>query len=100
MKTITRKELLQAITCKTNMSHDKAERVLNFIIRNFETALIEEGQLKLSRFGTFNVRYKKSRYGYNFQTKGAAMVSARHVIQFKASEYLVARLNVTPPKRR
>jgi integration host factor subunit alpha len=99
MKTITRKELIQALIRKANLSPDEAKRAMNLLVRNVETALIEEGQLKLSLFGTFNVRYKKSRCGYNFQTKGAAMVSARHVVQFKASKKLIDRLNAAPPKR-
>ena len=45
-----------------------------------------EKKLKLSKFGTFSIRQKKSRVGRNPKTKEEAAISDRNVVLFKASK--------------
>ena len=45
-----------------------------------------EKKLKLSKFGTFSIRQKKSRIGRNPKTKEEKMISSREVILFKPSK--------------
>lgn len=45
-------------------------------------------KIKLSGFGNFEVRYKKPRLGRNPLTGEEIMISARHVVTFKASPVL------------
>jgi integration host factor subunit alpha len=42
--------------------------------------------LKLSKFGTFSIRAKKSRIGRNPKTKEQKVISDRDVVLFKASK--------------
>ena len=42
--------------------------------------------LKLSKFGTFAIRNKKSRIGRNPLTKEQKIISQRNVVLFKASK--------------
>ena len=43
-------------------------------------------KLKLSNFGTFSIRTKKSRMGRNPKTKEQKTISDRDVVLFKASK--------------
>ena len=46
----------------------------------------KEKKLKLSKFGTFTIREKKSRIGRNTKTKETKMISRRDVVLFKPSK--------------
>jgi integration host factor subunit alpha len=48
--------------------------------------LKNEKKLKLSKFGTFSIRTKKSRIGRNPKTKESKTISDRDVVLFKASK--------------
>ena len=48
--------------------------------------LRDEKILKLSKFGTFSIRSKKSRIGRNPKTKEQKIISNRDVVLFKASK--------------
>ena len=60
------------------------------IIDDFFMTIIEnlknEKKLKLSKFGTFLLRSKKSRIGRNPKTKEKKIISDRDVVLFKASK--------------
>ena len=45
-----------------------------------------EKKIKLSKFGTFSIRNKKSRIGRNPLTKEKKVISDRDVVLFKASK--------------
>ena len=55
---------------------------LSIIIQNLKN----EKKLKLSKFGTFTIRSKKSRMGRNPKTKEQKIISDRDVVLFKASK--------------
>ena len=48
--------------------------------------LNKEKKLKLSKFGTFSIRQKKSRVGRNPKTKEEKIISERNVVLFKPSK--------------
>jgi len=48
--------------------------------------LKKEKKIKISNFGTFTIRKKKTRIGRNPKTKEEKMISARNVILFKPSK--------------
>ena len=52
------------------------------IIDNFS----KDKKLKLSKFGTFTIRAKKSRLGRNPKTKEEKMITERNVVLFKPSK--------------
>ena len=60
------------------------------LIDDFFVTIIEnlknEKKLKLSKFGTFSIRSKKSRIGRNPKTKEQKTISDRDVVLFKASK--------------
>ena len=42
--------------------------------------------MKISKFGTFTIRKKKSRIGRNPKTKESKIISSRNVVLFKPSK--------------
>lgn len=65
------------------------ERVLGEIMQ----ALVNDGAVKISSFGAFEVREKKARIGRNPKTGEEATISPRRVLSFRASHVLKSRLN-------
>ena len=57
-------------------------------------ATLESGEnVKLSRFGNFVLKDKKSRMGRNPKTGEDMEISARRVVTFRPSDVLKARVN-------
>ena len=65
-----------------NISENLIDDFLASIIENLK----KEKKLKLSKFGTFSIRSKKSRIGRNPKTKEEKTISNRDVVLFKASK--------------
>ena len=65
-----------------NISENLIDDFLITIVENLK----KEKKLKLSKFGTFSIRSKKSRIGRNPKTKELTTISNRDVVLFKASK--------------
>ena len=65
-----------------NISENLIDDFLSTITENLKI----EKKLKLSKFGTFSIRSKKSRIGRNPKTKEQKTISNRDVVLFKASK--------------
>ena len=61
------------------------ENLINDFLSTMILNLKEEKKLKLSGFGTFSIRQKKSRIGRNPKTKETKVISSRDVVLFKPS---------------
>jgi len=83
---LTKKDLINSVYMQIGFSKSISE----ILIDDFLTTIIEnlknEKKLKLSKFGTFSIRYKKSRMGRNPLTKEQKTISQRNVVLFKASK--------------
>ena len=83
---LTKKDLINSIYMKIgfskNISENLIDDLLSIIIENLKSAK----KLKLSKFGTFSIRSKKSRIGRNPKTKEQKVISNRDVVLFKASK--------------
>ena len=65
-----------------NISENLIDDFLSTIIDNLNT----EKKIKLSKFGTFSIRNKRSRIGRNPKTKEQKVISDRNVVLFKPSK--------------
>ena len=67
-----------------------SKQISENLIDDFFQTIIEnlnkEKTLKISKFGTFSIRQKKSRLGRNPKTKKETIISERNVVLFKASK--------------
>ena len=83
---LTKKDLINTVYMQIgfskNISSNLIEDLLSTIVENLKT----KKKLKISKFGTFTIRSKKSRIGRNPRTKEQKTISERDVVLFKASK--------------
>jgi integration host factor subunit alpha len=83
--TITRADLVNSITERLSIPKLVASDVLESVLDLISKTLAKGDSVKISGFGTFNVREKTERVGRNPRTGVEARITARSVISFKAS---------------
>jgi integration host factor subunit alpha len=83
---LTKKNLINSVYMKIGFSKNISENLINDFLTSIVQNLIDEKKLKLSKFGTFSVRSKKSRIGRDPFTKEQKNISSRDVVLFKASK--------------
>ena len=85
-KNLTKKDLINSVYMQIGFSKNISENLIDDFLVTITENLINEKKLKLSKFGTFSVRSKKSRIGRNPKTKEIKTISGRNVVLFKASK--------------
>ena len=90
---LTKKEIINSIYMQLGYSKKLVENVLEDIFDILIENLKEKGKVKISNFGTFILRHKKSRIGRNPKTKKETIISERNVVLFKPSKYLKKKIN-------
>ena len=83
---LTKKDLVNAVYMQIGFSKSISENLIDDFLLMIIKNLKEEKKIKMSKFGTFSIRSKKSRIGRNPLTKEKKMISDRDVVLFKASE--------------
>ena len=83
---LTKKDLVNSIYMQIGyskqISANLIEEFFDLIIQNLNS----EKKIKISNFGTFSIRKKKSRIGRNPKTKEEKKISERNVVTFKPSK--------------
>jgi len=82
---LTKKDLINSIYMQIGFSKNISENLIDDLFTTIIENLKKEKKLKLSKFGTFSIRSKKSRIGRNPKTKEQKTISDRDVVLFKAS---------------
>ncbi len=90
---LTKKEIVNSIYMQLGFSKKLIENLLEDIFEVLFDSLKQKGKVKISNFGTFILRHKKSRIGRNPKTKKETLISERNVILFKPSKYLKNKIN-------
>ena len=83
---LTKKDLINSIYMQIGFSKSISENLIDDFLTTIIKNLQCEKILKLSKFGTFSIRSKKSRMGRNPLTKEQKIISQRNVVLFKASK--------------
>ena len=83
---LTKKDLINSIYMQIGFSKSISENLIDDFLTTIIKNLQREKILKLSKFGTFSIRSKKSRMGRNPLTKEQKIISQRNVVLFKASK--------------
>lgn len=87
-RTITRLNLVNALHNETGLAATDCADLVESVLNRMSDSLANGEQVKISSFATFSVRHKKERVGRNPKTGKEAMISARNVVDFKASQVL------------
>ena len=82
---LTKKEIINSLYMQIGFSKKISENLLEDILSIVVQNLKKHKKLKISNFGTFSVRLKKSRFGRNPKTKEKKLISERNVVLFKPS---------------
>ena len=90
---LTKKEIINSIYMQLGFSKIICENLLEDFFLILLEELINSKKVKISNFGTFILRYKKSRLGRNPKTLEKSIISERNVVLFKASKELKKYIN-------
>ena len=82
---LTKKDLVNSVYMQLGFSKLISENLIDDFFQTIIDNLLKEKTLKISKFGTFTIRQKKSRMGRNPKTKEEKMISERNVVLFKPS---------------
>ena len=83
---LTKKDLVNLAYMQLGFSKQISENLIEDFLSTIVSNIKQEKKLKLSKFGTFSIRQKKSRIGRNPKTKETKMISSRDVVLFKPSK--------------
>lgn len=91
---MTKADLVEVIHEKVGFSKKEAAEIVELIFDTIKETLENGEKIKISGFGNFEVRDKRSRVGRNPQTGEVIEICARRVLTFKPSQVLKNALNV------
>ena len=83
---LTKKDLVNLVYMQLGFSKQISENLIEDFLSTIVSNIKEEKKLKLSKFGTFSIRQKKSRIGRNPKTKETKLITSRDVVLFKPSK--------------
>tara|TARA_Y100000996_G_C22222595_1_gene520196 strand:- start:141 stop:431 length:291 start_codon:yes stop_codon:yes gene_type:complete len=92
-KNLVKKDLVNAIYMQLGFSKKISENLVEDFFMMIIDNLKKEKKMKISKFGTFILRNKKSRVGRNPLTKESKIISSRNVVLFKASKEFKLSIN-------
>ena len=91
---LTKKDLVNLVYMQLGFSKQISENLIEDFFSTIVFNIKNEKKLKLSKFGTFIVRQKKSRIGRNPKTKETKIISSREVVSFKPSKEFKDYINL------
>lgn len=90
---MTKADLIESVYQKIGFSKKESADLIELIFAEMKNTLANGQKIKISGFGNFVVREKRSRMGRNPQTGDAMEISARRVLTFRPSQVLKNELN-------
>lgn len=87
---MTKAELVDSIFERVGLSKKEAQDIIEIIFDTIKQTFVEGESVKISGFGTFNVKRKTARKGRNPKTGEELEITPRKVITFRTSNQLKA----------
>jgi integration host factor subunit alpha len=95
MANLTKGDLIEGVHAGVvGLSRAEASAAIDAVFGTIKEALEDGEEIKLPGFGNFGLREKKERNGRNPHTGAPITISARRIVNFKASNLLKNRLEV------
>lgn len=91
-KTLTRMDLSEAVFREVGLSRNESAQLVETVLAHMSDALVAGETVKISSFGTFNVRHKTARVGRNPKTGEEVPISPRRVLTFRPSHLMKERV--------
>ncbi len=92
-KTVTRADLAEAVYEAVGLSRTESAELVERVLELIGEALVAGQNVKLSSFGSFQVRSKNQRIGRNPKTGEEVPILPRQVLVFKPSNVLKSKIN-------
>ena len=92
-KTVTRADLAEAVYERVGLSRTESAELVERFLAIVGDALVGAENVKLSSFGSFQVRSKNQRIGRNPKTGEEVPILPRQVLVFKPSNVLKSKIN-------
>ena len=99
-KTLTRADLAETVVQKVGLPRNESQELVELVIRVLSERLAEGEAVKLSSFGSFNIRQKGERVGRNPKTGKEVPITPRRVLVFRPSNIMKDRINAGLGRRR
>ena len=91
-KTLTRMDLSEAVFREVGLSRNDSSQLVESVLQHMSDALVRGETVKISSFGTFNVRDKGPRMGRNPKTGEEVPIEPRRVLSFRPSHIMKERV--------
>lgn len=91
--TLTRMDLSEAVFQEVGLSRNESAELVETVIRHMSDALVAGESVKISSFGTFNIRTKSERIGRNPKTGEEVPIAPRRVLTFRPSHLMKERVD-------
>ena len=91
--TVTRADLAEAVYESVGLSRTESAELVERFLMLIGDALVSGQNVKLSSFGSFQVRSKNQRIGRNPKTGEEVPILPRQVLVFKPSNVLKSKIN-------
>ncbi|MGQ9367272.1 integration host factor subunit alpha [Azospirillum sp. ST 5-10] len=91
--TVTRAQLSEAVYHEVGLSRNESADLVEHVLNEVADALARGEMVKISSFGSFQVRQKGQRVGRNPKTGEEVPILPRRVLVFRASHVLKDRIN-------
>ncbi|MDO4699828.1 MAG: integration host factor subunit alpha [Moraxella sp.] len=96
MSTLTKADMIDHLTIRLRMPRQDARLIVDTFFREISQSLAAGKEVKLSGFGNFELKDKKSRPGRNPKTGEEIPVKARRVVTFKAGQKFRNEIQAKP----
>ena len=92
MGSLTKADMAERLSNEQKLSKRDAKEMVEAFLDEVSSSLINNEQVKLSGFGNFDLRDKRSRPGRNPKTGEEVAISARRVVTFRPGQKLKDRV--------
>ena len=92
-KNLTKIDITNKLHSRLGLSKNLLGNILDNFFQSLVNELIIKKRIKISSFGTFEVKHKKERIGRNPKNKIEFKISSRKIVKFKPSDIIKKKLN-------
>ena len=92
MGSLTKADMAERLSSEHKLSKREAKELVEAFFEEIAQRLLNNEQVKLSGFGNFDLRDKRSRPGRNPKTGEEVAISARRVVTFRPGQKLKDRV--------
>jgi integration host factor subunit beta len=93
MATITKKELIDCITERTQTKQAMTKSVIQSFLNGIITELASGNRLEFRGFGVFEIRNRAARIAQNPKTMEKVQIPAKRTVKFKMGRLMAQKMN-------